>query len=181
MRSRILGALLLLSEAGVLLAQDQAPEPGDRVRLTVPCDSRAGCSVVGRLTWLRPDSIAITTGDSTIRYPMPHVRRFQVSQGERSHERIGAVIGLVVGAGVTYLILERGGSTSLCDQSANQDAASSGECLGLTALGGAAGAGLGALIGQRIRTERWEDFSLSALQVGFTPSAGLRLGLAVEF
>jgi hypothetical protein len=77
----------------------------------------------------------------------------------RSHVLAGAAVGLLVGAGVTYAVLHSGGSTSLCDQSANQDAMAPRECAGLTALGGLAGAGVGAVIGARIRTGRREACS----------------------
>jgi len=63
----------------------------------------------------------------------------------------GAIIGFVVGAATTAIVTHSGGSTAPCDQSANQDALSSGECFGLAAAGGLVGAGLGALIGSRIR------------------------------
>ncbi len=67
----------------------------------------------------------------------------EVSQATPSQRRIGMAIGAVVGASATYFMLNSGGSTSLCDQSANQDAASTGACVGLYAIGGIAGAGLG--------------------------------------
>ncbi len=74
-----------------------------------------------------------------------------VQQG-RSHWFTGALIGLVVGAGVTYLALQSGGSMSLCNESANQDALNGGECAGLTAAGGLGGAGIGALIGAQFHS-----------------------------
>ena len=62
----------------------------------------------------------------------------------------GAIAGFVIGAGVTALVLYSGGSNSLCDSSSNQDAMNTSECLGLVALGGAAGGLAGYLIGGRI-------------------------------
>lgn len=71
--------------------------------------------------------------------------------GRRSRALEGAVVGFVVGATVTIMLTRSGGSTSLCNGSENQDALNSRECLGLAVAGGLAGAGLGALIGSRIR------------------------------
>src|SRR6266566_3201957 len=47
---------------------------------------------------------------------------------------VGAGAGFLVGAGITFVLLNGGGSTSPCDQSANQDAIGSDPCLGLAAL-----------------------------------------------
>lgn len=69
----------------------------------------------------------------------------------RTRAREGAVVGFIVGATVTVIVTRSGGSTAPCNRSANQDALSSGECLGLAVAGGVVGAGLGALIGRRIR------------------------------
>ena len=67
----------------------------------------------------------------------------QPFQGPTSRRWVGAGIGAVVGVAATYFVLNSGGSTSLCDKSANQDATSTGVCVGLYVLGGLAGAGLG--------------------------------------
>ena len=77
----------------------------------------------------------------------------QVSRGEGSWARRGAVLGAVAGALATYLVIHQGGSTSLCDRSANQDALGKRECVAITVAGGVAGAGLGAWIGGRFRRE----------------------------
>jgi len=68
-----------------------------------------------------------------------------------SHWRRGAVAGLVIGTVVTMFVLWQGDSTALCDQGSNQDAMRPRDCAAFVALGGAVGAGLGALVGSRIR------------------------------
>jgi len=88
----------------------------------------------------------------------------QAAPKGRTRALEGAIIGFVVGAATTAIVTHAGGSTAPCDQSANQDALSSGECLGLAAAGGLVGAGLGALIGSRIR--------VSALQATPPPGPG---------
>lgn len=83
--------------------------------------------------------------------PDEYMSRLEERINAGNHMLVGAGVGFVVGAGVTYLLLHSGGSTSLCDRNANQDAIRPAECIGLTIAGGAVGAGIGALIGRRIR------------------------------
>jgi hypothetical protein len=68
----------------------------------------------------------------------------------RQHTLVGAGVGLLVGAAATYAVLYSGGSTSLCNRSANQDAMNVRECTALLAAGGVLGAGIGAIVGRRL-------------------------------
>src|SRR5262245_7486269 len=146
----------------VFAAEETSPTPGSRVRITYPCrlfapsDSGA-CTMVGSLARWEADSLAVATADRTTPFALRDVNRLESSQGQKSYRFLGAGLGAVMGAGATYLILNSGGSTSLCDQSANQDAMNSSECLGLYALGGLAGAGIGFVIGGLIHSEHWQD------------------------
>jgi hypothetical protein len=136
---------------------------------------------------IRADSLNLRTDATAASYAVRDVTRVEVSQGRRSRWLVGAGVGAVGGAGATFLVLNGtlfgGGSASTapCNRSANQDAISVGECVGLTALGAVAGAGLGALIGGLIRSERWEDRPLTSLRVGAAPSGAVRLGLRLAF
>lgn len=109
-------------------------------------------SVVMRRTALLLAAFMIA-GTAGVRAQVPdeYMLRLEERINAGNHMLVGAGIGFVVGAGVTYLLLHSGGSTSLCDRNANQDAIRPAECLGLTIAGGAVGAGIGALIGRRIR------------------------------
>jgi hypothetical protein len=129
------------------------------------------------------DTVALAVAGTTTSYGLNALRRLEVSRGRRSHWLAGAGVGFLVGAGAAVAVLYSGGSTSLCNQSANQDAMSSGECIGLTALGGLAGAGLGAVIGSRLRSERWQDVSIERLRIGLGPQVDGKFGLgfAVAF
>lgn len=191
MRGWAIAALTLLLAPNVtLLAQQVAPslEPGTRLRLTYPCD-RGGrpapgtestrCRAVGTLVVLSADTIALTTAESSTSYGRNAVSRVEVSRGYRSHRLAGAGAGFLLGGVATFVVLNSGGSTSLCNQSTNQDAVAPLECLGLSALGGVAGAGLGFLVGGFIRTERWQDVPPDRLRVSLAPSGGGMLGLAV--
>ncbi|HSB60860.1 MAG TPA: hypothetical protein VLI67_04030 [Vicinamibacteria bacterium] len=72
-----------------------------------------------------------------------------------------------------------GGSTNPCDRAANQDAIGPGACAGLAALGGLGGAGLGALIGTLVRTERWQDVPVQRLRATVGPQPGIAFGAGV--
>lgn len=170
------------------IAQGQTAslEPGTRLRLTVPCEitgrpsggeDRRECRSEGSLVLVRAGTVTLDVVGSTTRYGLAAVSRVEVSRGRQSYWLVGAGAGLVVGAGVTFAVLNSGGSTSLCNQSENQDAMSSGECLGLTALGAIAGAGLGALTGGLFRSERWEELPLERLRLSLKPPSGGSLGL----
>jgi hypothetical protein len=155
-------------------AQAELPQGGTRVRVTYPCDadttgpagfSRNTCGVVGQFLTIESSTVSVVVDGASRTFRLDDVRRFEVSQGARSYRLIGSLAGFAVGSGTTYIALNRGGSTSKCDRSANQDALSSRECFGLVALGGVVGAGVGLLLGGFIKSERWEDLALEQLRV----------------
>ena len=171
---------------GVAQAQAPLPPPGTRLRVTHSCEQtaqpgdRTGCRSEGTLVRWQGDTLTLASGQSSTRYGVNAISRVEVSRGTRSHRLLGAGIGFLAGGGVAAAVLYTGGSTSSCDQSANQDAMSTGECIGLTALGGLAGAGLGAIVGGFFRSERWDDVPLQQLRVSLGPRAGRRLGLGLQ-
>lgn len=157
--------LLLLSPAGTAA---QRLEEGARVRLGLPCTTGAGaCRVAGIFAGVRGDSVTLVRDGARIPYGLAGVRSLEVSRGEGSRWLAGASIGFVAGAATTFFVLNSGGSTSVCNRSENQDAVRPIECAGLVALGGLVTAGVGALIGGQVRTERWESLPLERLRVGF--------------
>ncbi|CAN5896636.1 hypothetical protein BH23GEM9_BH23GEM9_34460 [soil metagenome] len=101
----------------------------------------------------------------------------QARVATRSRWIEGAAAGFVIGAGVTWLVIHQGESTSLCDRDANQDAIGRNECLGITAAGGVVGAGIGALIGSRFGGSRTRDDAVNRLRVGLGSGGGVRLGV----
>lgn len=103
---------------------------------------------------------------------LPELRR------QPSSRLVGAGIGFVAGAGITWVVINSGGSTSLCDRSANQDALNRRECVGLTLLGGLAGAGIGAIVGGVVRPSRMRHVPLDRLRVGWIPGEGRRAVVA---
>jgi hypothetical protein len=91
------------------------------------------------------------TSTAPLAHPQPGIAAPGAAATRRTRALEGAIIGFVVGAAATVVVTRSGGSTAPCNRSANQDAMSSGECLALAAAGGLVGAGLGALIGSRVR------------------------------
>jgi len=184
-------AVLLVSCLGTFAEEPPAwIEPGARVRLTLSCEPGRPpgaeapdrlCQEEGRIVSVEGQGITLATAASTRRYPLNGLSRLDVSRGTRSHWRAGAATGFLVGAGGTFTLLNRGDSTNPCDSSANQDAMGMGACVGLAALGGVAGAGVGALIGKLIRTEEWQRVPTDQVRVSLAPRAGLEVRVALTF
>lgn len=161
--------------------QTVATEPGTRVRLHAPCTGAAhACSITGRVLEVRDDALTVAVGGAARTFALDGLEGIEVSRGFRSRRVVGGVAGFVIGAGATYLILNQGGSTAPCDRDANQDALNRGECLGLYALGGLVGGGLGVLIGGMFRSERFQSVPVDEVRFGWLPGRPASLGLAVK-
>ena len=174
--------LFLLLLPSLTAAQQPPLTPGQRVRVTAPDVGLARAHAT--LEAIEGGELVLRT-DAARRVPLASVTRLETYAGRRSHWLLGAGIGFVAGAGATYLVLNPPGasSTAMCDQSANQDAIGTGECLGLTALGGVAGAGLGALVGMFIKSDKWTDVSRERWRFSIVPQPNGRftLGASLAF
>lgn len=189
----VAAAFVVLLLPGVRAFAQELPawvEPGARVRLALPCEAgrppgtetpTGVCHEEGRLVSVQGRAIALATAESTRSYPLSVVTRLEVSRGTRSRWRTGAAVGLLAGAGGTFALLNRGDSTNPCDSSTNQDAMGMSACVGVAALGGVAGAGVGALIGKLFRTEEWQRVPTDQVRVSLAPRAGLELRVALTF
>lgn len=190
-RVAVVAAVLLLPCVRASAEEPSAQvEPGARVRVTFPCEPglppaagarERSCREEGRVVSVGGQTMTLATTTSTRDYPLNGIGLIEVSRGGRSRWRAGAGAGFVIGAGGTFALLNRGDSTNPCDSSANQDAMGMGACVGLSALGGVAGAGVGALIGNLFRTEEWERVPADRVRVSLAPGAGLELRVAVTF
>lgn len=191
--SRVAVAVAVLLLPCVRAFAEEPPagvEPGARVRLTLPCElgrppgaevPERVCREEGRVVSVHGQTITLATAESTRSYPLNSTSRLEVSRGSRSHWRAGAAAGFLVGAGGTFALLNRGDSTNPCDSSTNQDAMGMGACVGLAALGGVVGAGVGALVGKLIRTEDWQKAPADRVRVTLRPRKGLEFRVAVGF
>ena len=141
-------------------------DSGSRVRITVNKPSKH--SYVGTLVSADADSLRFTTDTSGIvAIPIGSVTRFERSRGRRSNAGRGAVIGgLSVGAAV--LILGIGASAE--SSGWGPDIGAEDVALG-TLIMGAAGAGLGALIGAASKGERWEPLTVPDRSAQRSPKA----------
>jgi hypothetical protein len=177
--------MLLRSIAAIMLAaapcsawcQSSAlPALGIRVRLTardtIPVQFGSRDRVVGTLTAAGRDSVSILDLDRgrVVTVPITSLGRVEVSEGRHSGAGRGALLGLLAGAGAgiaSGLVACGGGACS----SSGGDFGSA-VVLVLGAGGALGGAGVGALIGAMVRTERWRDVEVSPRH---------SLGLSVRF
>ena len=179
----------LLGSPTVASAQAVPAELGTRVRLTIPCElakepvpkRRNGCVFVGKLAGWGAEAIDLEADGRRSSYKWQTVTQLELSRGSRSHQYLGAGIGFVVGAGSAYHLFRSGGSTGRCNQSANQDAIELRYCLGIYGLGGLAVAGLGAFIGSRIHTERWQRVTHGQVRISMVTQGHFALKLEVAF
>ncbi len=166
-------AILLVGPIATAIAQQEALQPGVRVRVTVP--DLGIENVSGILTELSGDTLAL----ERLRAPLASVTRLEVYRGRRWRTGRGAFIGLVAGGisggvalGVVCASIRGGYFGCTVPQ---------GVVYGGLA-GGVLGAGLGALIGLAISGEKWEEVSLNELRVTLVPQRdGFGLGISVAF
>jgi hypothetical protein len=160
-------ALLLVSPAQ---AQEPDPAPllGQRVRVSTP----NGPSVTGKL--VEQDGTKLVVSDqkgSLTAIPVADVSRIELSAGRKSKALLGAVIGAAVGLGVGLWAATTWCSESGCDN----------EVGGVLVLG-VGGAGLGALVGAAVRTERWRQVPAGQPESRLPPgSSGWRVSMTFRF
>ena len=144
-------------------------DPGDRVRVTAP--SLDLDKDVGTVAALVADTFVVELEDQAdaLDVPLSEVTRLEVHQGHKSRAGTGALIGAGAGAatGVTVALVDCAGDECHLDGSDVTGAV----VLVLGAGGALAGAGLGALIGAAIKTDRWELVPLDRIRVGRSPAA----------
>jgi hypothetical protein len=123
---------------------------GSRIRITV--DKPSKHFLLGTLVSADSDSLRFTSSDTSITaISIASVSRLERSRGRRSNVGPGALIGGVI-AGAAGLIL---GIASWGDEDSYLKVGPE-EVVAVTAVLGAGGAGLGALIGATSKSERWE-------------------------
>jgi hypothetical protein len=152
--------LVILVEAQSLTAQVEA---GSRVRVTtVPASPGRR---IGTLVSLDRDTLRWSRWDTTsvIAVPVASVARLERSTGRRSNTGRGAMIGGLIGAGFGLFV----GIAAATDNSGFLQVGVD-DIAAVTGIGGAAGAGVGAIIGSLSRRDRWEPVSL-------TPRVGANL------
>ena len=147
----VLVVLALCCPPGVLGAQDATLVPGARLRVT--SEHRIPRIETGRYSALTDTTLVLSRDTTLLPLPRVDISRVEVSRG-RKPGIVGGVVGLLVGAaagGVIACTANRDDYGVFCG---GQD--DTKLVIG-AAIGGAAGAALGALL---FRRERWTEVGL---------------------
>jgi hypothetical protein len=179
LRSTILAGLLS-SVAAPLWAQPAGPalgsvlSVGSRVRLK---SDAIGGEHRGLVVSLDEGALTLASdgGGVPLKLPLASITAADASLGRKRHTLQGAAVGAAVG-----LALGLGYSVNPDDCGVNsENFCSRGEALAGGSLGGA---GLGALVGALIKTDRWAPITLRAANArGRRDARSFGLGVAVRF
>ena len=153
------------------------PVTGEKVRVTtLKSESRErGVVVQTDAEFL---TVSIGSGMAPVRIALASIERLEVARGRRTAAKEGALWGGVVAAALGALAVA-GIGEALCENATSCGASAEGYLVGI-GIFGAAGAGLGALAGLAIKTDRWERVPLDRLRVGIRPvadGAGVQVSL----
>ena len=166
----LLLAVLAGPNVGLAAESDPLHLTGSRVRLFASDSgteagrlSSRGLKHTGTVIEMRSDTLVITAeAQSNPSFvPAASLTSLEVSRGTHSHILAGAALGLLAGAVVGGVITR---------ENATNNEERGLEILFGTLLGGGAGLVGGAVIGSRLRTERWEALRLP-INIGLRPSA----------
>jgi len=156
---------------------------GDRVRVKVVGNRETLTSTIDSVT---ADELVLsaTGAGQPLRLSLGQLDRIDVSRGQRSQWRKGAVIGLIPGAAFGGLV----GVALACDPdiAGCDDAAAPALAAGLfgAVVFGAATASVGALIGLAFKTDHWvrvHEGKPKASLILAPTDGGMRVGLSVSF
>ena len=170
-------AVLAAAVAGADVQPSEWPTTGDKVRVT----ARTGVDdKTGVVVQADAQSLTVSLGfkKPPVRIPLASIQRLEVARGRRTAAKEGAIsggiVGVVLGVAAVYVA-----SHALCEYDTDCDASPQAYGLGIAAFA-AGGAGLGALVGLAIKTDRWERVPVDRLRVAIRPvpaGAGVQLSL----
>ena len=155
----------------------------------VSSSSNLSDKLIGTIDAVRNDTLVLVASDPSVPWTLPFrsIAKLEVSAGEGSASGIGAAIGclsgLVIGGAVGYAVGNEscgsGGGLGSIDFCVEKPASAVLLALG----GGLVGAGIGALVGSYIKTERWAYVQLENIRVGPAPQtvSGLALWMSLSF
>ena len=158
----IAAVLLLINSVQSLDAQTVSA--GERVRATI--EEQSG-KLTGTLEEWGSDTLYVVPDGASqdVRaraISLSSLSRLEISRGQKSNAGKGALIG----GGIGLLL---GGGMSIIAGSTVDTEVTSTDYLIFTGLVTVGGAGIGALIGSLIKSERWEEFPLDRLRLGIAP------------
>lgn len=159
--------LLVLTAALPALAEDSSSgvSSGARVRLTVA--SVSGHRLIGTLVRQDEISLDIAHDGSVSSVPLKSIAKLEVSAGRKRRTMAGALCGAALGIGLAVFGSCTGDDCALF------------RSLAVVVLV-PAGAGIGALVGSAIRTERWQTVPTVPPQVA-AASPGAKLSFTLRF
>ncbi len=163
--------------ASTEMAAQEPLASGSRVRVTAP-----DCALRGEVTTflaLRGDALVLETTEC----PLASVTQLDVSRGQKSHTRLGAVIGSLTGALSGAVIgFSLGDDPPFLSGEPFPFSAGNKAAIGFF-LGGLGGAIIGVQIGSGFHDEQWEEVPLERLSVSLAPQRDGRfaLGFSVRF
>ena len=121
-------------------------------------------------------TVSLGPGKPPVRIPLSSIKRLDVARGRRTAAKEGAIsggiLGLVLGVLAVHTV-----SHALCENATDCDASPQGYGIGAGVFA-AGGAGLGALVGLAIKTDRWERVPVDRLRVAIGP---VPAGAGVQF
>ena len=174
--SIVLGILLIAPLAQAATQGSRTLIRGQRLRVTVP--TLGAYDREARYAGSSGDTLMLTM-DRAFAVSLTDVTRLEILAGQRSYKWPGAAIGLVcgalVGVGIGYAVTSEPDGANW-DFSRALVTTVGGVGLGLLGLG------VGALIGQSISTDRWEEVPLDRVRVGFAAlTGGAGVGIRIAF
>jgi hypothetical protein len=152
-----------------LAAQPSIP-PGARIRLSI---GPQGHRLTGVFQELSRDSITFRRGGAINRLSFDDIRSFERSLGRGGQGKKGAIIGLVASSALATAAVVYGTVTATSGTDAPSEVA-----FLLVGAAGAAGAGIGFIIGSGFRWETWQSVALSSPT---TKTSGRLRGLQLGF
>lgn len=172
-------AVLAAAVAGAAPPPSEWPGTGEKVRITT---RTAGLDRETRGLVVQSDAHSLTvslgSGKPPVRVPLSSIKSLDVARGRRRAVKEGAIsgglVGVVLGAAAVYVA-----SNALCEYDTDCDASPQGYGIGIGAFA-AGGAGLGALVGLAIKTDRWERVPVDRVRVALRPvprGAGVQVSL----
>ena len=155
--------------AGANAAPSGWPITGEKVRVTTLAGRSREMGVIVQ-TDAESLTVSLGSGQSPVRIPLASIERLEVARGRRTTARAGACYGGLVGAVLGGLAVA-GLGEALCENASDCGASAEGYLVGV-GIFGAAGAGVGALTGLAIKTDRWERLPVDRVRVGIRPAPG---------
>ena len=168
---------LSIATAAPLASQTYTDSPSIGSRLRVSTRGARPTSIVGSVVRVTQDTLLLRDAHGvTTTISLADAETIEISRRKVGHPNLGAAIGIGVGLLAGGIVgsatwsepgdapFECSGSF-LCDRPTR-----AGRVLGGALLGGLVGAGIGALVGNNIKTDRWTTISAASLK----PTASVR-------